>query len=311
MGKAAWIRGGAAGIAGLIALWGAWTLLRDPTPEERRSNLREWVAKTEAACTTAFTSIAGRGTAVDIVDLDRVVVRADRDLRRAFDRIRRLDEPKGSAGEVKAVHAAMARVERDMTAVARSSEDADRPALRRLASALRADAQHFVNATVDAGARECAPLGLPSLASDAVLGPVFAQDFAAVHVALGRRLQRALNHPAGSPMQLAGRFGAATEAFGDAGTSFDRLTIPARASDAARAYGMELSAMRQRATRLQHTLAGPQGRDPRRVLPLARRFDRGKARMIKLGKRLLVAAQAQPIGDPGPEPTANASEQPA
>jgi hypothetical protein len=311
MGKAAWIRACAAGIAGVAAVWGVSALRRDPPPEKPRLSAETWARKAEAACKVAATSIALRGSPIDIVDLDRVVVRTRADVGRAFATIRRLEEPAGGKAKVSAARAAMASVERDGAALAHATEDADRPALRRLAPQLRAHVQELQDAAVAADIQECAPPGLATLAADAVLAPVFAQDFAAFNRAYGERLERVLGARPKTTTQLADKMRRATEVLGDVTAQFDDLAVPKRASFEARAYAGELAAVRRVTRRLARAaLASDRLFTPRQAA-LAREFARRSRHLGKLAVRTIDAAGASPIGDPEPEPTVAPSEQPS
>jgi hypothetical protein len=308
MGKAAWIRVCAAGIAGIAALWGASTLLRDEPPAKPHLSAQTGARNAEAACKTAATSIALRGGPIDIVDLDRVVVRTRADAGRAFATIRRLPEPAGAKDEVRAVEAAMAAVERDGAALAHATEDANRPALRRIAPQLRTHVQKLQDAAVAAHIQECAPPGLAALAADGILAPVFAQDFTAIDRAAGTRLGRALGKQPKTATQLADNMDRASEVLDDLIADFEQLTVPKRAAFEARAYREELTAVRRVCRRLARAARAG---DRQQAVALARAFGRHGRRLEKLGIRTVDAAGASPIGDPEPEPTVAPSEQPS
>src|SRR3954447_27019317 len=67
-----------------------------PTAKEKRAALDRWTRTADAACEKANTAIGKRGWPVNLVDLDRLTVRAIGDLQGAIKTIRAQKAPAGS-----------------------------------------------------------------------------------------------------------------------------------------------------------------------------------------------------------------------
>src|SRR5687768_11832580 len=72
-----------------------------PTAQEKRAALDKWTRTADAACEKANKSIAERGWPVNLVDLDRLTVRAVTDVQAASRTIRAQKPPAGSEDKVR------------------------------------------------------------------------------------------------------------------------------------------------------------------------------------------------------------------
>ena len=71
------------------------------TAGEKRAALDRWVTAADAACRKSNDAIAKRGWPANLVDLDRLTVRAITEIRGASDAVRRLKQPEGSEDRVR------------------------------------------------------------------------------------------------------------------------------------------------------------------------------------------------------------------
>ena len=68
----------------------------DLTPTERRAELDRWVERADGVCRKSNEAIAGRGWPTNLVELDKLAVRAADDVREASRSIQGLAPPEGS-----------------------------------------------------------------------------------------------------------------------------------------------------------------------------------------------------------------------
>lgn len=167
-----------------------------PTAEERRAAMARWQQQADAACKRAEQAIVARGEPIDARDVDRIVVRAVPDLRRAAESIRKLRIPPGGAAKVKPVLEAIDGLEPSLDELARWSEVAKQDEMVKAVREWRLQAIALERAADEAGLRVCGRDGVRDAASDAIIAPVFATqltEFVNILLAQVKAVRRSAN----------------------------------------------------------------------------------------------------------------------
>jgi hypothetical protein len=242
-----------------------------PSDAERDAAVSRWAQRTDAICRQAERDITARGAPAGLKEVDRVLVAAVADIRRAGERVRRLPVPEGAAARVRPVLAELERIDEPLRAVAEAAEVADADRLVKAAKRARLQARELERAARDAGLRVCGRPGLARAAADGVLAPVFAQQLKDLASSLAGDIQFELRgQPVDTPRQLADFYFLVA---GIAADHRERLAImepPARAVDATGTFG-------QRLQELQYTAANAGIEIEKRgtvTTALRRKFDR-------------------------------------
>jgi hypothetical protein len=149
-----------------------------PSAGERRAAMARWVAAADEACSKAEAAIARRGEPLDLRDVDRVVVRAAADVRRAAATIRRLPMPPGGAAKVRPVLAAMDKLEGPLQDIVEWSEVAKADELVKAAEAWRSQSYELARRAYEAGLRVCGRHGARWAVADGIVAPVFRTQLA-------------------------------------------------------------------------------------------------------------------------------------
>jgi hypothetical protein len=176
---------------------------------DRRAALDRWVAKADAACRKSNAAIAERGWPANLVDLDRLSVRAANDVRDAAEQIRRLPPPKGSESRVKPFVGTLGKLDGLLEQVTDTTEAFEPERLTALAPDLQSGLVEVEKASKALGLRECAANDEHAWVPDAIRAPVFAQQLSDLDRRVAKRA-KAVAEPVSTP--------------GDAARNLDRLS---------------------------------------------------------------------------------------
>jgi len=161
-----------------------------PTAQEKRAALDKWTRTADAACEKANTSIAKRGWPVNLVDLDRLTVRAITDIEAASKTIRAQKAPAGSEDKVKPFVQSLEELDGTMKRLSGATERFKIKRLDKFLPKLGGSLQKVETASKKLGLRDCAAHQEHVFIPDAVRAPVFAQQLAELDKKLLKRTKR-------------------------------------------------------------------------------------------------------------------------
>jgi hypothetical protein len=274
----------------------------EPSAEERRAAMARWVDAADEACRKAEAAIVARGEPVDLRDVDRVVVRAAADLRRAAATIRRLPMPPGGDAKVKPVLDAIEALEPRLQDVTEWSEVAKADELVKAANAWRSEAEELERRAGRAGLRACGRPWQRHAMAEAIITPVFRTQLAEFeHVLLAelRTIRRRTAVTDGA--SLAAFLNDFSELIAEATARYYALDPPVRAEAESDAYVDVLetadivAAQWAREARTRRV-------DAAFTRSLARRFNRLGRDARRAGRALALALQTAPAEDDPVEP---------
>ena len=173
-----------------------------PTAQQKRAALDKWTRTADAACEKANTSIAKRGWPVNLVDLDRLTVRAITDIQAASKTIRAQKAPAGSEDKVKPFVQSLEELDATMKRLSGATERFKIKRLDKFLPKLGGSLQKVETASKKLGLRDCAAHQEHVFIPDAVRAPVFAQQLAELDRKLLKRTKRLkANTPVSTPQQ--------------------------------------------------------------------------------------------------------------
>ena len=173
-----------------------------PTAQEKRAALDKWTRTADAACEKANTSIAKRGWPVNLVDLDRLTVRAITDIGAASKTIRAQKAPAGSEEKVEPFVQSLEELDGTMKRLSGATERFKIRRLDKFLPKLGGSLQKVETASKKLGLRDCASHEEHVFIPDAVRAPVFAQQLAELDRKLLKRTKRLkANTPVSTPAQ--------------------------------------------------------------------------------------------------------------
>ena len=161
-----------------------------PSAKEKRAALDKWTRTADAACKKANTSIAKRGWPVNLVDLDRLTIRAVTDVQAASKTIRAQKPPTGSEKKVRPFVQSLEELDSRMKELSNATEKFKIARLNRFLPELGGSLQKVETASNELGLRECAAHQEHVFLPDAVRAPVFAQQLADLDRKLVKRTKR-------------------------------------------------------------------------------------------------------------------------
>ena len=170
----------------------------DLTPTQRRAELDRWVERADGVCRKGNEAIAGRGWPTDLVELDKLAVRAVDDVREASRSIQGLAPPKGSEDRVKPFVASLKSLDGLLDDVTDTTGEYRPRKLNSLAPDLRSGLLEVEQASKDLGLRECAANDEHTWVPDAMRAPVYAQQLAGLDRRVAKRA-KAVAEPVSSP----------------------------------------------------------------------------------------------------------------
>jgi hypothetical protein len=276
-----------------------------PTAAERAAELKRWAQRADAICEDTEREIALRGGALDVIDLDRVAMRAVQDVEGAIAEIRRLRVSPEARAELRPLLEELDRLEPRLTELTRTTEDGDMDALLRLAIRLETSWRSLSETAGDAGLLECGREEIAVAVSDALVAPVFATKVAAFEAQVERSVRRSLRRRPRTPAQAAAFYRRLGRLMASARERWDALRPPERARDAAEKYDRALAAGQRYAGEVAARLD-----DGRVSLAWARTVQRrfrqlGRAERTAMRRlRRIVESQPLPVRPPARRPPA-------
>ena len=174
-----------------------------PTAQEKRAALDKWTRTADAACEKANKAIAKRGWPVNLVDLDRLTVRAITDVQAATKTIRAQKPPAGSEEKVRPFVQSLEELDATMKTLSNATERFKIAKLDKFLPKLGGSLQKVETASKKLRLRDCAAHGESVFLPDAVRAPVFAQQLADLDRKLVKRTKRINAGSASTPQQAA------------------------------------------------------------------------------------------------------------
>jgi hypothetical protein len=269
-----------------------------PSAAERQAGLGRWADRVDSICEATGRAIAMRGAPTDMLDIERVAVRAEADVRGAVERIRGVRAPSGTESRVRLVLAELDRVQRDLAALTKASKVADMDGLLRAATLLAEAGEGLRRRAEPVGLGQCGRGDVPVKVSDAILAPVFATQVAQFDRWLRQSGDRLAQEQPESQSEFADRYVRSAELMAEARARWQALAPPARTQEAAFAYEHELVKLQDLASEIAEEL----GEGRRITLTWARSVKRRVAaadrRERAALRRLMREIGAQPIAAP-------------
>ena len=161
-----------------------------PSAAEERAALTKWTQAADAACKKANDAIADRGFPVNLVDLDRLTVRAIADVQQASKAIRGRKPPAGSQEKVAPFVKSLEELDGAMKRLSAATEDFRTAKLDEFLPEFGGTLQRVGAESKKLGLRECATHEENVVVPDAVRAPIFAQQLADLDRRLVRRTKR-------------------------------------------------------------------------------------------------------------------------
>ena len=174
-----------------------------PSAQEKRAALDKWTRTADAACEKSNKAIAKRGWPVNLVDLDRLTVRAVTDIQAASKTIRGQKAPAGSEQKVRPFVRSLEELDATMKTLSNTTERFKIAKLDKFLPKLGGSLQKVETASKALGLRECAAHDEHVFIPDAVRAPVFAQQLADLDRKLVKRTKRINAGSASTPQQAA------------------------------------------------------------------------------------------------------------
>jgi hypothetical protein len=192
---------------------------------EKRAGLDRWVARADGVCKKSNESIAARGWPRNLVQLDRLSVRAVDDVREASRSIQGLVPPKGSEDRVKPFVASLKALDGLLGKVTDTTDDYRPRKLNALAPDLRSGLLEVEQASKALGLRECAANDEHTWVPDAMRAPVYAQQLADLNRNVTKRM-KAVAKPVSTPADAARNLDRLSDVVSKAERSLAKLKPP-------------------------------------------------------------------------------------
>ena len=231
-----WTTVSALALAGLAGCGGD----SEPTPEEAKAAKSRWIQRVDAACTKANDAIAERGWPVNLVDLDRLVVRGIDDAQAAIKSIGGLRIPEGAGPRPGEFVKELKALEPELTKLSEASEDLEPADLVKAAEALKPRLATIEKSAKAAGLSDCMSHDERFFIPDAVRAPVFAQQLNNLDRKLLRRIKDVDFASANTPGEFAVAFRKYSELIDAAVDGIDKLDPPQWAADQVGDYQIAL-----------------------------------------------------------------------
>jgi hypothetical protein len=274
-----------------------------PSAADRRAAFERWAHRVDAVCVGTEQDIAARGAPIDVLDVDRVAVRAAADVRAAVDDIRALRTPPGAAGRVRPFLVELDRLKRHLAALTEVSGEGDTDGLIQAARVLEGVAERLHERARAAGLRECAAgAATPVVVWDAIVAPVFATEVAGFDRWFQRSVRRLATPLPRTPREAAVFYDRLAVFLGSARRRFRAMLPPERAADAAFDYDGVLRAAQTLSGDISAELSSGRPATRARARAIQRAFTRLDRRERAAMSRLIRETGARPLRVPPPEP---------
>jgi hypothetical protein len=256
----------------------------EPTAEERKAAKARWVQRVDAACRKANDAIAERGWPVDLVDLDRLVVRGIDDAQAAIREIAALEVPEGAGPKPATFVRELKALEPELGKLSEASEDLEPAALVKAAEALKPRLATAEEAADDAGLSDCLSHDERFFIPDAVRAPVFAEQLNKLDRSLLRRIERIDFEEASTPGEFAQAFSRYSEVIDAAVAGIAKLEPPQWAAAQTGTYQDALRDLQSVTQEFTALLVADKGKAP---------YELERSKYMRVQKKLNVAAKAE------------------
>jgi hypothetical protein len=286
----------------------------EPTAAEVKAAKSKWVQRVDAACRKANDAISDRGWPVDLVDLDRLVVRGIDDAQAAIKTISAEKIPEGAGPKPGEFVKELKALGPELDELSEASEDLEPAALVKAAEGIKPRLASVEKSAEEAGLSDCMSHDERFFVPDAVRAPVFAEQLARLDRRLLRRIKDVDFASANSPGELAVAFRDYSEVIDSAVDGIDRLDPPQWAADQVGNYQVALRDLQSVSQKFTALLVADKGKSPYEVdrgkYIRAEKQLRGTARAeAKSRRKMLKAVGAGPTMAPGQETPESESEQ--
>ena len=273
----------------------------EPTAEERKAAKARWIQRVDAACQKANEAIAARGFPVDLVDLDRLVVRGIDDAQAAIREIRAISVPEGAGPQPGTFIRELKALEPELGKLSEASEDLEPAAFVNAAEALKPRLATAEKAADDAGLSDCLSHDERFFVPDAVRAPVFAEQLNKLDRTLLRRIERIDFEEAGTPGEFAQVFSRYSEVIDTAVEGIAKLEPPQWAAAQTGEYQdalRDLQSVTQEFTALlvEDKRKAPYELDRADYVRVQRKLNVAANAEIKTRRKMLRAVRAAPTG---------------
>jgi hypothetical protein len=265
----------------------------EPSPKERRAALDRWITAADAACRDSNQAIAKRGWPANLVDLDRLTVRAIDEVRSASDAVRRLRLPEGSESRVRGFLARVKGLDPVMEELSSTTERFKPDRLNELLPKVQSSLADVEDSGKELGLRECAANDEHVWLPDAIRAPVFAQQLANLTRQITRR-SKAVTKPASTRQVAARNLDRLSDVVADADRRIATFKPPQWAAEEADRYVDALrglgGALDEGATELSEpslTMG--------ELTTVRRKFARAARLEVRRARKLLKAVGAVPV----------------
>jgi hypothetical protein len=256
----------------------------EPTAAEVKAAKSKWVQRVDAACRKANQAISERGWPVDLVDLDRLVVRGIDDAQSAIETITAERIPKGAGPKPGAFVEELKALGPELDELSQASEDLEPAALVEAAEELKPRLASVEKSAEEAGLSDCMSHDERFFVPDAVRAPVFAEQLARLDRKLLRNIKDVDFASANSPGEFAVAFRNYAELIDDAVDGIDKLDPPQWAADQVGNYQVALRELQSVSQKFSAMLLADKDKSAYEV-------DQGK--YVRAQKQLRMAARAE------------------
>jgi hypothetical protein len=256
----------------------------EPSPAEVKAAKSRWVQRVDAACRKANEAIADRGWPINLVDLDRLVVRGIDDAQAAIKTITALRIPKGAGPKPGAFVNELKALGPELDKLSEASEDLEPAPLVESAEALKPRLATIEKSAKEAGLSDCLSHDERFFVPDAVRAPVFAQQLNNLDRKLLRRIENVDFETASTPGEFAVAFRDYSEVIDSAVDGIDKLDPPQWAANQVGGYLVALRDLQSVSQKYTAILVADKGKAP---------YELDRAKYLRMDKQLRGAARAE------------------
>jgi hypothetical protein len=289
-----------------------------PSSEDQRVAKGRWIQRVDGLCRKTNAAIETRGHPLNLLDLDRLVVRAINDARGGIRAIEREPVPEGAGPTPGAFVRELKALVPELDVLSDASEDLDPRALIRAADAIKPRLEALQTRAKAAGLRDCFGHDESVLIPDTVRAPVFAEQLARLERAQLRQISHINFAEAESAGQFAQAFQRYSRVLDDAVTGIAKLDPPLWAADQTANYQVALRGLQEVSKKFAERLAEDRGKslailDRRAYLRIQRELDKASLVEARARRKMLRAVGSEPTTPPsiggGEPPEPESTEQ--
>ena len=256
----------------------------EPTAAEVKAAKSRWVQRVDSACRKANQAISDRGWPVNLLDLDRLVVRGIDDAQAAIKSITALRIPEGAGPKPGAFVNELKALGPELDKLSEASEDLEPAPLVDAAQALKPRLAAIEKSAEEAGLSDCMSHDERFFVPDAVRAPVFAQQLNNLDRKLLRRIKNVDFASANTPGEFAVAFRDYSEIIDSAVDGIDKLDPPQWAADQVGNYLRALRDLQSVSQKYTAILVEDKGKSA---------YELDRAKYVRADKQLNKAARAE------------------